>query len=300
MIRFYTVRKASKPKPRRTPRRQMLLQRQMEQAITISLSKGIQSFKRTVSKSAMMDAWAKGDYSGVRKMFEWQKLPDHLQESYDKLEGAATESARISFDGIPAPVRGARFDMTNPVIAEHVKNAGHEITNNITKDGQAIISKQIENWMNRPTTTNRVAESLIGSVGLLEQHYDAVDKYRDRMTKGGVPEAQAERMANAYAQRLMTSRLKTIARTETAKAMAVGRRAVWENTLKGGLIDRGEVFRTWVHYDECDCAICQELDGQEVGFDESFVDSDGEEYDDSPAHPNCGCAVLTDVRLGKD
>lgn len=149
-------------------------------------------------------------------------------------------------------------------------------------------------------------------LGLTEKQMDAVLKLRKTLVDNpgktvkvgkrlvkvpaqGFTEAQLGAQVDRFADRLLTQRALTIARTETIAAASAGQRSIWDEAVSQGLLS-GEERRRWsAADDERTCPICMYLDGQEVGLNEPFVTEDGEEIADSPAHPNCRCSVVLAV-----
>lgn len=88
------------------------------------------------------------------------------------------------------------------------------------------------------------------------------------------------------------ARAQMIAVTEVTRAFSAGEQ-IYQNMLgEMGVI----TVREWLtSEDEKVCPICGALDGQQVDIGDKFIDDDGNEYDNPPAHVNCRCAVQ--VRL---
>ena len=303
MITFFS--KIRKAKLRTTPTRQAALSARMEKAITVHLADGIKTFRNDIETPEMTAAWAKGDYSGVMHRIPWHKLPDHLQPVFDDLERTAGESAKMEMVSLPSGVRNEfRMDLKNPAIKRFVRDAGNRLAGDVEKDGRKAVSQQLTNWFNHATTPRQFKEALRSSrIGLINSdkmsHVETVNNYFKGLIKGGMEPGRAEKLADDYADRLLEYRLRMIARTETANAMAVGRRAVWSEAINQGLVEEEMIQRMWVHVDGCKCEVCQDLDeishDEPVGFNEPFVDGEGNEYNDYPAHPNCGCYTTTEV-----
>jgi len=86
------------------------------------------------------------------------------------------------------------------------------------------------------------------------------------------------------------TRADVIARTESMRAANEGQQQLWAQAEEAGLLTGNEKQEWIVTPDDKLCPICEPLDGEQVGLDESF-DVDGEEIDGPPAHPNCRCVV---------
>ena len=88
-------------------------------------------------------------------------------------------------------------------------------------------------------------------------------------------------------------RAEMIAITEVTRAFSAGE-MVYQNLLSDAGI---EVQREWLtSEDEKVCPICGFLDRKRVDPGEMFIDENGIEYDNPPAHPRCRCAVQTRIK----
>ena len=302
MARFYIL-KAAKGKGRRlknTPRRQGALLKQMGSAITLDLVRGIKTFKKTIKPDALLHAWASRDYRSVLHEIPWADLPEHLGDATDALAGVMGAGAEHAVDVMEPDLRPEmRYDMKNPLIAQHVDERVGLLVRGIEEDGRELISTEVARWFNEASSPAQVAERIRGSVGLLPAHARAAEKYRDSLFKKGLSPGRVRELTEAYEERLLTYRLRMIARTETANALVVGRRTTWDTAVAQGIIPRRNVTKTWL-YDGNPCEVCQELGkdgGQTVGIDERFKIGH-HLYDDPPIHPHCfpaGHEVITAV-----
>ena len=82
------------------------------------------------------------------------------------------------------------------------------------------------------------------------------------------------------------TRAELIARTETIAASADGALASYQQGVDAGALDGYGLV--WIaELDERCCPACEDLDGEQIAFGDTF--SDGE--DAPPDHPDCRCAV---------
>lgn len=88
-------------------------------------------------------------------------------------------------------------------------------------------------------------------------------------------------------------RAEMIAITEVTRAFSAGEQ-IYQNMLSEMGV---ETVREWLtSEDEKVCQICGALDGHAVGMDEKFIDDEGNEYDNPPAHINCRCACQVRIK----
>jgi predicted kinase len=130
-----------------------------------------------------------------------------------------------------------------------------------------------------------------GLIGLLPQHAEAVESWREELLDQGLSEAEADEEANEYAGDLLKWRAETIARTEVLTAENEGEKAIWRESVDRGLLDPEEMERVWItSADERVCPICDPLEGAQVGIDEQWDTSVGPS-DGPPLHPQCRCTA---------
>jgi SPP1 gp7 family putative phage head morphogenesis protein len=79
------------------------------------------------------------------------------------------------------------------------------------------------------------------------------------------------------------ARARTIARTESARAINEGQKKLWNQAVKDDYLT-GKELMVWITTPDA-CDICDAMDGETVELGEDF------EEDGPPAHPNCRCTV---------
>ena len=96
-----------------------------------------------------------------------------------------------------------------------------------------------------------------------------------------------------YAKALERQRSLKIARTETLNASNGGQQTLWLEAKDAGYLDPDKTTREWLVTDDdrLDTNICEPMDGQERGLDESFTTGDGRSVDHPSAHPECRCSM---------
>lgn len=107
---------------------------------------------------------------------------------------------------------------------------------------------------------------------------------------------QINKMVGRYRDRMLRRRAETIARTEAARANAIGVQDAWRQAIDEGRVDESLVRRQWiVADDERLCPICAAIPGDNpkegVEMRQPFVTGKGAVML-PPVHPNCRCAVF--------
>lgn len=193
------------------------------------------------------------------------------------------------------------FDLINQRALEWAEDHVGRLITQITVEQRAVVQQVVGNALRGGATVDDVAGSLSRVIGLTDRYALAVENsYQGTLARllaeGASPaqaEATASRLAEAYRQRLLQARARTIARTEILSAQNAGRQVGWADAIAQGYADPNSL-KVWVVDDPCD--ICADLDGEEVPWDGDF--SNGEQM--PPAHPNCECTAILVTRTGEE
>lgn len=175
------------------------------------------------------------------------------------------------------------FDATNPEAVAWVEREAANLIVDISTEARAAIRAVVSGSFEAGISPSETARLIRSSIGLTERDAGAVVKKHLGFLAEGMDGKKAAAKAEKYADKLLASRSKTIARTETMRASNEGQEQLWAQARSKGLLD-SSVKKTWIAFDPC--PICAPLDGEVVGLDEDF--SIGT---DPPAHPNCRCTI---------
>lgn len=130
---------------------------------------------------------------------------------------------------------------------------------------------------------------------LRDFRYDG--KLKAAMSTGKpIPQAQIDKMVDAYARKYRQFRAQTIARTEALRATNFGVQDAWRQAIDSGAAPEALVRRVWVvAKDERLCEVCAPVPAMNpkkgVPFREAFQTPKGP-YQLPPLHPNCRCHVF--------
>jgi len=285
------VRKARSRIPRGSQyRKLMALGKKYTPLVSLDLFKGIQAFKKRVSRQALYDVWKKKHFQDIMHTIPWDKLPEDIAPATDNLHKSMFEAGAFTIGALPPPVETSlRWDMTNPSIQRYINTTSANLVKNVEESTRDTIRDAVVRSFNQVLTPRQIANQLHGSIGLFPRWEKAVENYRaGLMSKGTLSEERVEDMADAYRERLLRARARMIARTETRRATNHGQLSVWREAHARGLIS-GKARRVWM-VDGNPCDICEPMDGEETGLYDSWVLPDGSSCEAAgDAHPNCWC-----------
>ena len=250
---------------------------------------------KNISAALKAIPWGQTGMDGVRAAYQ-QLVP--LYESAGK--EAATQLTRSGLDmsfTLSNPRAVAWADTVAATRVVQVDEATVEALRGIITRGftEGRPPREMARWIRGPkdAETGQYRSSVIG---LTDRQATAVVDYRaslesDPMRPNTAQEsAKIDRMAERYRDQLVLQRATTIARTETITAANEGQLEAWMQARESGLL-RGNEQRVWLA-DSKACEICLSIEeAGPVGFDEPFVDLNGDEYMAPTAHPNCECGM---------
>lgn len=308
MLRFF-VRKAvtktkrlkSKVKGAHRAKRVDALARRMQSAVSIDLVSGINTFKKRISREALMDAWERGDYEGLGKHIPWEDLHKDLNKFGSGMGKALWAASIAGLEHLPAPAKEMRWDMGNPKMRGFVDKRVGNLVQGITNDSKAHLREVVARSFTHRMAPKEVADEIKNSIGLGDRYKNALRNFeREQLRKFPQPSLMSWRVkqVEAYSDRLLDARALTIARTEIRQATNYGQRAVWQEAASQGFIDKNIAKRIWV-VDGAPCEICEPMDEAETTLDEPYTtDGNGnpvEPMEPGDVHPNCECIEILET-----
>jgi hypothetical protein len=291
----------AKPKPRKVPRtyaRVRALSNTMSKAVTIDLVKGITTFRKRVSPDDLMKAWATRSYGHLMATIPWDKLPDDLGPATSKIAESLNMAGSRTINLLPSPTQDTlRWDFNNPNIRNYLNEVTGRLIVNIRSDTMGTVQRAVQRSFTHGASVRDVSKQIKDTIGLHPIYENAVINYELKMRASGLPSDTIEQRVDAYSDRLLEARAKTVAKTEVRQATNYGQLSVWQQAQQQGLIDKGSK-KVWVTCKECitktpsPCDLCAPMDGEEVDIGDYWTLDDGTVCETpSDAHPNCNCGM---------
>jgi len=172
------------------------------------------------------------------------------------------------------------------------ENRGTSFITGITNSTRAAIEQVIENGLNTNASPRQVAKTVETIIGLTPRDANAVLKRQQKLFDAGKNAKQVTRTIDAYRNKLLKSRARTIARTEMMAARNQGTVNAWRMAQAQGVAPL-TAKKEWVLGPNA-CPICEAIvaDNAVVELNQSFNSpANGQTYDAPPAHPNCRCPI---------
>lgn len=183
-------------------------------------------------------------------------------------------------------------------VDDWINARGGELIVDITEQQRLAVRGLLRHFnVNQPLSPHEMGRMLRPVVGLTQRQSGAVRRLHQTLTDQGLPRRAVLHQVGNYATRLRRFRAERIARTETAFAFNFGQHAQMRQKIEDGEFS-GPVVKTWLTaQDELVCPWCAPLNGQQIGFEETYpaVTKRIPNTLVPPAHPMCRCSISYDV-----
>lgn len=188
-----------------------------------------------------------------------------------------------------------QFNAANPRISRWIDQHTAEMVREVTTESRQAIKAVITRSMTEEMSDIEIFRTVRQSVGLTERMAIASQNVFHAGVENGLDRDEAMREASAYAERALTYRANSIARTESLKAANAGQGEGWNQAADQGLFSRNDAEVEWVVTpDDRLCPYCEQMDGVTRPLDGVWTvpSSSGSFETDNPTdiHPQCRCA----------
>lgn len=264
-----------------------------------SLANALRKFRNSISVSALAQRWDSGDWDRIDQEIPWDNLHKHIADPKSHLHDLIMGAAALAISNLDLHPKAASQLTTQvisgPKLRDYASNrVGEKIVHAITTEGRTHLRELVGRHMEHGLAPKEIASDIRDSIGLGPRYARAVQNFKKKMRDDGLPPEVVEKRGASYADRLLDSRAKTIARTETRMAANRAQRQAWRDAADNGLVDKQTAKRVWV-VDGAPCEICEPMDGQETSIDVPFVSQEGEQVEPGEVHPNCGCLEILET-----
>jgi len=166
----------------------------------------------------------------------------------------------------------------------------------VTQETRAAFEETLRSGIAQGKPPQQLAREILEALGLNRNQAQALKIFRQALGREEREPAQIDRMVARRSQQMLTLRARTVARSETMRALGEGRRLQWQRLSDEGTIAPSDWEREWVTAsDERTCPICLALHGERVPIGGSFLSLDGP-LSGPPAHVNCRCVDRLTLR----
>ena len=260
--------------------------KQMEPDVAKAFLKAVKQIKDATVMTKIESAIRRRDVAAVFDAIPLQEFEKQMQVELAKaIRDIAERSAAIA----PLPMGiEARFDITNPAVFDHIKEATLNPLLKIRSETEMTIRNVLYKAFNEGVHPYDMARQIRDVVGLTANQWETVDRYRAyfeelsnrgpgelsqqavyKLGRGGLQRSarviarqgltadRIDKLVGNYIDRLTRERAEGIARTLTIDASNAGQNALWAQAVGDGMLDAAEWEVKWiVAKDDRLCAKC--------------------------------------------
>jgi hypothetical protein len=264
----------------------------------------VEAAKGQVDIEALARAIQAGNFTKAELAAKLQGFPERFGDLAIDLRAGFMAGIAVANEAIAGSSTIMRLDLINPYAVSYAERKLPKIVQTYMENARENIRSIVTEAVSGKYTPQTAATAIRDSIGLTPQYERAVSNLRLDLIEQGFSGEALETKVDRYANKLLTSRAKTIARTEIVQAEISGQRALWNEAANSGVFSKLTAKRVWQTNHEghtnrgnpTPCPVCEPMDGQEIPFGELYdhpelgsVNIFGEPLVGPPIHPNCLC-----------
>lgn len=260
--------------------------------VKANLLSDLRAYQRAVDIQSVALALQNRDVEALLRTVDARNIGDQFLSFETAVRDGFIEGGRLAARLMPQViVPEIVFNASHPRVETFIRNRVAEQVVGITARTQEAIQGAVIRMMDEGIPANRGAALIRGMIGLTPQQTIAVENFRHGLEENNVPEGRADQMTERYADRQLSQRAETIARTESQTAVNGGQQELWQQAVDDGLMNPDETQKEWIIDPGTVCPICFEIQANgPVGVEEDFEGPDGP-ISAPPAHPRCNCGM---------
>jgi hypothetical protein len=304
--------------------------------IGIAIIKALRHFRDQLDTETLAERMQSGGAlspARIDALLELGRLGDGLRQAFDRIAATFEEAAALGAQRMHGYVLGARrdlrkdttgvgaayaFDRFTPEVRAAIAAMQDAFITSLTDEARSLVFSIVVQGQTNGWTVEQIAQQIRQVVGLTPAQAQAVQNFEQMLLTRSLRDPRFEqellamlsrpapdrdvvaRMVQAYADRSLDARARSIAQTESVNAANIGLHESYSQSIDRGLFPHAAVRRYWqVALDERTCVVCRtipERNPDGVGVDEAFDTINGPILDPA-VHPNCRCSVryVTDL-----
>lgn len=225
----------------------------------------------------------------------WQGLINALYVEYHRiLLKLFEQGGQAQFDDlIRKAERPTAFDVKHPEAERWARAYAGELVRGLTDESRRAMVHAIAEFIRLQIPPAEGARMLRRMLGLTPRATAAIVRFQNDLRVKGYPETYIQNRTDEYSRRWLNFRARTVARTETLRALQEGQRQSFSQAVEQGVLLPNRTRRQWVTAaDERVCPVCAPMDGQLTTLDEPWSTSVGPVQTPTDTHPQCRCSVV--------
>jgi len=284
------------------------LERKLRPQAAKEFRETVERFRDQLSIKAIADAFETGGPDAVEELIDFEDLNEKTRKKMTpvyaggialgikRLAPSFRKSLRGAIPGLKQINIPIKTD--TPSIRRFTQQGVGSLITTIDPTNRRAV-RQIALAASQRGEAPRDAAKLIRNVvGLRPDQASSIDKFRSNLIGQGVTGARRDKLVDNFSRRKIRERSTLIANTEMSKVISQSQLAMADQMAEQGLVQRDNLFKTWIVTpatpdDDCDAA-----DGQTVKLDELFDLGEFGSFTSPPAHPGCLCEIAFLTREG--
>lgn len=231
----------------------------------------------------------------IQEDLPWQGLVNALYVEYHRILLRLFErGGEAQFRALVGKAdRPSAFDIRHPEAERWARVYAGELVNGLTRETRKAMAEAIAEFIRLQIPPAEGARMLRQMLGLTPQYSRAVVNFQQALRLKGYSADYIQAKADEYSRRLLNHRARTVARTETLRALQEGQRQSFTQAVEQGVLQPNRTRRQWVTAaDERTCAICAPMDGALTTLTEPWMTDIGPVQTPTDTHPQCRCTVV--------
>jgi len=293
--------------------------------VALRWTQALASYVGRINEHQLIAAISSGSTRQLEQLINVRGLQSQLERAMqDPLFRAIQAGAQGSIAALQARGINASFNAVRANVIRYAQTRAARLVTSVPEDvrttirlivaigasGRADVGQQARmikeiiglprNWALAPLRFgDELREKMLTgnrTLGAIERRFSGADmaQIRSRVESGNLTPDFINEMESIYAQRLISLRAETIARTETLAATNFGVQDSWRQAAAAGDLPQDSKQFWIVTPDDRLCPICVEIPGMNpdgVGLDEPFDTPEGPVDGPPSPHPNCRCSI---------
>ncbi len=227
----------------------------------------------------------------------WQGFTERMERIYEGVidETVANEKRKRGWKFDVRKIEGPEIPV-NPAIGQFIRlkalSRVVDMSNKEKERIREILTEGLESGANPSSMVDEIADT----VGLTAKQTARVSRKIQAAIEAGMSRDGARALRQQTADRTRLQRARAIARTESNEALVTGIQETWRQAAEQGLTPP-ETKKQWLAMPfepGRSSEICQDLDGQTVGLNDTFSTTAGAGFTGAgpPAHVNCRSTLV--------
>jgi len=265
-----------------------------ERQLTSTFGESFRGLTADLDTAVLARALSSRNVGAAVQAFNWSTFGERMSTSRLPLLQQVRDTGAAEARSLGKFIGTYAFDVTDPRATTWAAARSSELVVGIGDQLRSEIRNLITSSFVNQIAPREIAQENPRQIGLFPRWAAALQDSYQRSYTSFLAEgltsteaaSRAERLAEAYRDRLIDARSMMIARTEVMTAANQGRAISWQQAQDAGLVDLANSSKEWIAEADA-CEECSIYDGEIVGASDDFSSDDGM----PPAHPNCRCTA---------